>query len=503
MRGLIVDAFLSGDRAGAARMARTRCVHVPPEELPDPDPADHLEVWPLLCSLPPRERAVLVLRCNEKLTDVRIGTLVHRPAGMVGSAAASALAALDNACGDREDPSVRLEQDLGRVADTRALPVVDPEGLAGLAAVERVRRRKRLLAAGALAGVLVLALAVVPGLVSGGGAAQPARPPRHPVALAQLAAGPDTRLPWWAGGELHVDGRVLPTNHQTVVSAGGTTLVGDYGVEDDHPHAAWWYVDGRRLLPLASSSRGVFEPVVAPRGDLVAWAAPAGATHESLVLWSTASRHAVGLLRLRIHVHCCGDAGAVDLRGIDSQGRVLFRISGAVRMWQPGHRVEPVRGIASALYDLQVWPGGVSWRPYDNDRLGPFPVAYGILDARGRLHEEGTTPEQSLWSPDGSRYAWTVEPRSPGIPGPDRVRVRHVITGGTRTMRLPADASYQLVGWETPVDLVIAVRRDTGRPLRNSDLPDRVQLLRCHVDTGSCETAGLAPESILALSSAS
>jgi hypothetical protein len=499
-----VDAFLSDRRAGTARMATPRCVQVPTEEQPDPDPADILVLWPLLSSLPPRDRVVLVLRCHEQLTDVQIGDLVHRPPGLVASVAASALAVLDEAAPSHpEDPSARLEQDLREVADTRALPVVDPEVLAGLAATEKAWRRKRLLTAGALVAVLVLAFAIVPDLATGGGAAQRARPARHPASLAQLAAGPQTRLPWWAGGELHLEGRVLPTNHQTVVYAGGTTLVGDYGVEDDHPHAAWWYVDGRRLLPLASSSRGVFKPVVAPRGDLVAWASPAGATHEELVLWSTASRHAVGMLRLRVHVHCCADAGAVDLRGIDSQGRVLFSTSGAVRTWQPGHRVQPIRGIASALYDLRAWPGGVSWRPYDNDRLGPFPVAYGILDARGRLHEEGTTPEQSLWSPDGSRYAWTVEPPSPGAPGPDRVRVRHVITAHTSTMRLPADASYQLVGWESPVDLVVAVHRDTGRPLRGSDLPDRVQLLRCHVDSGACETAGLASESILALSSAS
>lgn len=498
-RGLVVDTFLAGPTGRTARLAVPACVRVPPDQLPDEDPAGLLDLWALLPALPPRERAVLVLRGHEQLADIQVGALVRRPPRVVGSLAAGALDRLVAAGATGDHLPERLEAELREVAGSRVLPVVDPEGLARLAAAERVRRRKVLLASLALAGVLVLAVAVL-SRPSGGGA-RAAHSPTHPTTLAQLAPGPDARLPWWSGGELHLGDRVLPTNHETVVFGGGTTLVGDFGVEDDHPHAAWWYVDGHRLVPLASSSRGVFEPVVSPRGDLVAWAVPDGSAHRRLVLWSTAGRHVLGAIRLPVHVTCCGRD--VDIRGIDSQGRVLFRTSGAVRVWSPDRPVGRIHGIASALYDVSVWPGGVTWRPYDNDRLGPFPVSYGILDPLGRLHAEGRTPEGSVWAPDGARYAWTVESSALADGGPRLalVRVRHVITGRTSTMRLPRGPSYQLVGWESTDDLVVAVRRDTGRPLRGSDLPTQVQLLRCHVDTGACETAGLAPESILTLSS--
>jgi hypothetical protein len=320
--------------------------------------------------------------------------------------------------------------------------------------------------------------------------------------LAELAVGPDTTLPWWSHGELHVDDRVVPTNHDLVVFGGGTTLVGNLYVSGFDHVSAWWDVTPDGLVPLTSSTTTLLEPVVSPRGDLVAWAQPAGAAHRRLVLWSAAGRRVLGSLRVPVHGTCCGAAGDVVIRAIDSQGRVLFGTGGRLRMWSPGHPVHRVRGIAASLYDVQAWPGGVSWRPYNNDRLGPFPVSYGILDAGGRLHVEGTTPEQSLWSPDGSRYAWLSSATGPSgdNPSSDRLRVRHVLTGSTRTMRLPRRASYQLVAWESATSVIVAVRRDTGRPLRGSDLPTKVQLLRCHADTGACETAGLAPQSILALS---
>ena len=505
-RGLVVDTFVTAPAGLRARLDRPSLVQVPPEDLPEPDPAEGLHLWPLLAALPPRERAALVLRCHEQLSDARIGVAVRRPPRVAGSLAQDALDALatdpqaDTGAAPRADPVDLLQRELQLVADTRVLPVVDTDGLVRLAAGERGRRRRQLArTTGAVAVVVVVAALLLH--LTGGSRPAASRPARHPEALAQLPRGPQTTLPWWSGGELHEGSRVLPTNHAQVVSAAGTTLVGDAGVEDDHLAAAWWFVDGHDLVPLASSAQGVFRPVVSPQGDLVAWAEPLDATHRRLVLWSRATRRRVGTLRVRVHLTCCGPQGDVDLRGIDPEGRVLFRTSGTLWMWSPGGRVRRVRGIDASLYDVQVWPGGVTWRPWNDDRLGPFPVSFGIVDARGRLHPEGTVPELGLWAPDGSRYAWPTESgsRVDGSRLLDRVRVRQLLTGESVTMRLPERVSYQLVGWESPTDLVIAVRRDTTVSIRGSDLPAQVQLLRCHADTGACETAGLAPQTILEL----
>lgn len=486
------------------RLPEECLVVVPGVRRPDPDPADRLLLWPHLAGLTRRQRAVVVLGYADTLGDHQIAELLGTSPRAVAETGAAGLAALESASGrDPDDLRDLLADELRAVAESRPVPDVDLAGLARAAAAERVRRRKVLLAAAAAGLVLVLVVGFLSYLLTGrSNVATPEHPPRHPGSLSELAAGPDTTLPWWSQGELHVGGRVLPTDHDQVVSSGGTTLVGDLYVSGFDHVSAWWYVAPRGLIPLTSSTTTLLQPVVSPRGDLVAWAQPAGTSHRRLVLWSTATRHALGALRVPVHVTCCGAAGDLVIRGIDSQGRVLFGTTGPLRMWSPGHPVRRVRGLAASLYDVQAWPGGVSWRPYNNDRLGPFPVSYGIIDAGGRLLVEGTTPEQSLWAPDGSRYAWLTSStgQSGGHVRSDRLRVRHLITGSTLTMRLPRRASYQLVGWESPTSVVVAVRRDTGRPLRGSDLPTQVQLLRCHADTGACETAGLAPQTILGLS---
>jgi DNA-directed RNA polymerase specialized sigma24 family protein len=493
------------------RLLAEPLVTVPPDREPDPDPADRLALWPHLAALSPRQRVVVVLGYADGLGDHQIAELLGLPARVVATAGGTGLAALEEASArDPDDVRDRLEPELRQVAETRPLPDVAPDGLARAGAAERVRRRKGLLAATAAVVVLVFAAAVLPGLHSGKSHADRPTPlPRHPEALAQLAVGPDTTLPWWSHGELHVDHRVLPTTHDLVLFSGGTTLVGTLYVSGFDHVSAWWYVTPDGLVPLTSSTTTLLEPVVSPRGDLVALAQPPGASHPRLVLWSTAADRVLGTQRVPVHVSCCGAAGDRVIRAIDSQGRVLFGTTGPLRAWSPGHPVRRVRGIAATLYDVQAWPGGVTWQRRADDR-GSAPVSYGILDAGGRLHVEGTTPGQSLWSPDGSRYAWLSSSSGPSDDSPpsdgprdspgDRLRVRHLLTGSTRTMRLPRRASYQLVGWESPTSVVVAVRRDTGRPLRGSDLPTQVQLLRCHADTGACETAGLAPKTILALS---
>ena len=498
-RRLLVRSYLSWPPPG--RLLAEPLVTVPPDREPDPDPVGGLRLWPRLADLAGEQRAVLVLAHADGLGDHQIAALLGGSARSVAAAGSAGFGTLLAATRmDADALAAGLEAELREVAESRPLPDVLPEGLARAGAAERVRRRKRLLAAATAAAAVVLAVVLLPGLAGSGSRTGP--PGQHRQAFSGLARGPDTTLPWWGSGELHVGGTVIPTDHHVVLFAGGTTLVGDLRVDGFEHDSAWWLVVGDGLLPLTSSTQALVQPEISPQGDLVAWVEPDGPAGRRLVLWSASRRQLVGTLALTGRRACCGRAGTVELHGIDPEQRVVFETAGhRLWAWSPGGRPRPVRGVAGARDDVQAWPGGLTWRPWDDERLGPFPVSYGILDGSGRLHAEGATPEQALWAPDGARYAWTATtPGRGGVALPGRVRVRHLLTGSTLTMRLPPRGDDQLVGWESADQLVVAVRRDAGGPLRGSDLPGLVQLVRCDADTGACQSAGLAAQSILDLS---
>ena len=499
---VLLATFLSGRQP--LRILVEPLVTVPAERQPDPDPAERLPLWSGLAALEPRQRAVVVLGYADGLGDHQIAELLGISPRTVTNTGGSALAALESATGrDPDDVRDRLSAELRQVAESRPLPDVAAEGLARVGAAERVRRRKGLLAAAAAAVVLVLGTAFLPRLVTGrGDVAGPAHPPRHPGTLAQLAVGPESTLPWWSGGELHLGSRVLPTNHDEVVAAAGTILVGNVYVSGFDHLASWWYVTEQGLVPLASSTTSVFAPSVSPDGRLVAWAEPHGRNHRTLVLWDVRRERAIGRLGVRIPVACCGRGSDAVIRGVDARGQVFFDTGGALRVWRPGERPRVVRGISGALYEVNAYPEGLTWQAHASDPLGPFPISYGWVDDRGVVHRAGSLPNGALWSPDGEGYAFVGEQQRSGEVRsvPDEVWVTDALHSRAHRMRLPRRRSYQLVGWESPASVVVAVRRDTGRPLRGSDLPTQVQLLRCHVDSAACETAGLASQSILGLS---
>ena len=92
-RRVLVNAFLSARRP--ARFARERLVAVPPERgTPDPDVADRLALWPVVAALPPRQRAVVVLRYYAGLSEAEIADALGCAPGTVKSTASAALKAL-------------------------------------------------------------------------------------------------------------------------------------------------------------------------------------------------------------------------------------------------------------------------------------------------------------------------------------------------------------------------------------------------------------------------
>jgi RNA polymerase sigma-70 factor (sigma-E family) len=76
----------------------------PPDDLPEAT-SDSVEIpildrhlfWPLVCALPPRQRAVIVLRYYEDLSEAEISVVLGCGRGTVKSQAAAAIAALRRA----------------------------------------------------------------------------------------------------------------------------------------------------------------------------------------------------------------------------------------------------------------------------------------------------------------------------------------------------------------------------------------------------------------------
>lgn len=81
-RRILVNEFTSSRRP--ARFTRERLVHSPPDTgVRDPDPDDRHILWPLVLALPPRQRAVVVLRYYEGLSEREIADTLRIAPGTV------------------------------------------------------------------------------------------------------------------------------------------------------------------------------------------------------------------------------------------------------------------------------------------------------------------------------------------------------------------------------------------------------------------------------------
>lgn len=101
VRRMVTNEFLSRRRRRRTRMVPlTDADHPPAPPPPEPETGDHM--WQLLAGLPRQQRAVLVLRYYEDLTDEEIADALHCRAGTVRAYAARALATLRIELADAE-----------------------------------------------------------------------------------------------------------------------------------------------------------------------------------------------------------------------------------------------------------------------------------------------------------------------------------------------------------------------------------------------------------------
>jgi len=93
VRRILTNTFLSSRRP--LRVARERLVDRLPESPVTPGgPEDRLSIWPHVASLPPKQRAVVVLRYYEDLSEQQIADALGCSTGTVKSNASLALKSL-------------------------------------------------------------------------------------------------------------------------------------------------------------------------------------------------------------------------------------------------------------------------------------------------------------------------------------------------------------------------------------------------------------------------
>jgi len=95
VRRLMVNTLISSHRRPAwRREVLRRRLPEPTVDSPELAVLDHEQLWPLICALPPRQRAVIVLRYYEDLSEHQIADVLGCSTGSVKSQAHDAMVAL-------------------------------------------------------------------------------------------------------------------------------------------------------------------------------------------------------------------------------------------------------------------------------------------------------------------------------------------------------------------------------------------------------------------------
>jgi RNA polymerase sigma-70 factor (sigma-E family) len=105
VRRMLTNAFVDLRRGSWLRRVILRADPDETVRAPAPGPddttADRDEVWVLLATLPPRQRAALVLRFYEALSDAEVAHVLDCPVGTVRSLISRGLARLRTTVGER------------------------------------------------------------------------------------------------------------------------------------------------------------------------------------------------------------------------------------------------------------------------------------------------------------------------------------------------------------------------------------------------------------------
>ena len=97
MRRMLTNALVSSQRRAWLREVPSDSMPEPPGDSGDIGVLDRSLLWPLVCALPVRQRAVIVLRYYEDLTEAQIADVLGCAPGTVKSQTSAAMKALRRA----------------------------------------------------------------------------------------------------------------------------------------------------------------------------------------------------------------------------------------------------------------------------------------------------------------------------------------------------------------------------------------------------------------------
>lgn len=346
------------------------------------------------------------------------------------------------------------------------------------------RRRNGVLAAVAAAAALV-AVALPVGLHSGHHSAPTPVAPTHspsapsgPTTLAGLPQGAPPSVPYLQNGALHVDGAAIPTKATTVVSAGGTVLVGRW-----YDATITWSVLRDGALHFVPMMKNVDPHAISPDGEFAIAESWPDKQHTVLDPIDLATRKTIGssLSLNEAYASCCGGGQEVQILGVDAHGTAYFSDRRGVAVWWPGV-FRPVE--LGSLSAMAATPGGLVIQ--NDDSTGRLVTA----DRDGRLRTVAHLPTNQgfTMSDDGSLLAYDMPEQGSDKLGLEATpgRVVDLSTGRSTDLVLPTDTGEATpVAFEGDASVLVSVRAPgTGPATRRHEV-----ILRCAVDSGACERA--------------
>lgn len=464
----VTKILVHGALARGRRRDRTEGDADPPDW---PTQTGDAELWWRVEMMPPRERAVVVLLYHEQLSEREVSRLLGRS---VRTVRAIAFAALSEYVGLTDHTTRELGAELAARADETEVPAPpDPLSLLPQARQYQRRRVRRSLAWTIAAGVAIVA--VLAGAVDGGvlGGGDPARsvsaPPVQPGTLADLPRGGSPSIAYSVGRTLHVGDRelVLADPPSAIAQSPGRAFLSYGSGRIDQVDLA--------DLTVKTLTRSAAGPAVAdPEGELVAWLLRG--TGAATVLVYSVGTGASDEQTFPVTPRCCDNP--FEVHGITRSGQVVGALPAEDRAWvwdvrEGGDPTEiegiGTRGIVGVTADEVV--------VHD----APFHFAAGeVAGNRFRTRFQFQARSADFDDPRVRRVVYVDRAGETVVR--DRInRRRDRRVGDLVRLRLPAlDAGFRGAWWEDNDHVLLDVV---------DDVVPRGALVRCHVETGRCETA--------------
>lgn len=445
VRRMLVNEFIS-DRRRRGPRTETAPVGVP-DLVPVDDPSQRLDLWKQVLALPPRQRAVAVLRFYEDLTELETDLDPGLAELFVSTAT------------DAQVPPLRFHDVLSRGRD-----------------LQRLRRRRVVLWTAAAATAVVVVLVALPFALTGGKTDHPAAhqtptalPSKDTDGVPTVAA----TLPYLDGRVLHLGGKEIQTEANQLLSHRDTTLVWSTKTRQ------WWKLRDGNAEQISTARPTNEHPWLgwqsvhlSPDGLTLVVLTHPTATTSRITSYDEATDHERGHVDLdQGYANWTGGGDSVEIAGVNDIGQVFWHQvdQGGDAWWMWGLGDHPVR----LAIDLD---GAVEFPPAGAIAADGAVVAVSFL---GKTTPVGHLPDTEgmhpLWSPSG---ALVVD----GTAGVYATTITRLDGSTAIPPRLPGDFDRWL-GFESDTYVLGLVHRD-----------GRARVVRCATDSGACALIAKLPQ---------